>query len=120
MASWPAGLPNPNGTGYTLEPISPFVRTDMEVGAARSRRRTFARNDALSLSWTFTDAQMATFRAWFENSSTGINGGASWFTVSVPVGNTGFSSLEARFMEMYKAAQFGQLFWTVSAKIELR
>lgn len=70
MSSWPSILPSPLVAGYALNPADQTLRTDMESGAARVRRRSRARLDMLDVSWKFTDAQMAIFREWFDNSGT--------------------------------------------------
>jgi hypothetical protein len=66
MQAYPPTLPAPLVSGYTLSPVDQTVRTDMEVGAARVRRRTRARNDLIDVSWLFSPVQMAAFRQWFE------------------------------------------------------
>lgn len=119
MATWPATLPKPLIDGYVLKPVDPTVRTDMESGAARTRRRTSARNDKLSAKWIFTDAQMAIFRTWFDNAAE-CAGGASWFTVTLARGTTGLVSLEARFVGPFQAPVLSGLNWNVSAELELR
>ena len=119
MATWPATLPRPNISGYTLKPVDASVRTDMESGAARARRRTSAKNDKLTVNWTFTDAQMAIFRTWFDNPAENA-GGASWFTVSLARGTTGVVSLEARLVGPFQASVQSGLNWNVSAELELR
>ncbi len=120
MASWPTSLPNPTVNGYTVAPVDATVRTPMEVGADRTRRRTFARNDRLTLGWQMTDAQYTAFRAWFDDNSTGINGGASWFTVTLPIGTNGMQSVNAKFVGPFQAAAFGVLNWTVTGTVEIR
>lgn len=97
MASWPAALPSPKNAGYAISPTNQTVRTDMEVGLARQRRRTADRADHVSVRWLFTDAELDTFRTWFE-SDTDAQGGASWFTVTLYLGNTGSTSVDARFI----------------------
>lgn len=120
MASFPAGFPNPQSSGYSVTPVDQSVRTNMESGAARTRRRTFARNDQIDVSWQLTDAQMATFRTWFENGSTGAAGGAGWFTISLPIGATGITSCTAKFMDGYKFVYKDGFRWIVSGKLELQ
>lgn len=120
MADFPSTLPQPLASGYGISPLDQTVRTDMEVGAARVRRRTSARLDRVTLSWIFTDAQLATFRAWFENDSTGAAGGASWFNVNLAIGTTGLVAVQARFVGVYKADHLGALIWSVSAEVEVR
>ena len=66
MQAYPSTLPAPLVSGYTLSPVDQTVRTDMEVGAARVRRRTRARNDLIDVSFLLTAAQMDEFREWFD------------------------------------------------------
>lgn len=120
MAAWPATLPAPMLEGYRMEPADQTLRTDMEVGTARVRRRSAARKDEVDAVWRFSDAQMAAFRAWFEDAATGIAGGAAWFEVSLPIGDTGVTSCEARFIGAYKAQLKPGLCWAVSGKLEVR
>jgi hypothetical protein len=91
----------------------------MEVGAARSRRRSAARNDHVALSWMLRDIEMLEFRAWFD-SATGAAAGTAWFTVDLPVGDGGIASVEARFVDIFKADLLPGLRWHVSAKVEIR
>lgn len=120
MAAWPGTLPRPVVDGYALQPEDPAVRTDMEVGAMRVRRRTAARNDRVQLTWLFTQAQMDAFRAWYDNSAENA-GGASWFTVDLAIGtSTGVVSVEAQFVEMWKAIALPGLKWRVTAKVQVR
>jgi len=120
MASWPTTLPRPLGRGYALSPADAVVRTDMEGGSAKVRRRTRARNDKLDVVWMFTDAQMTAFRAWFENDTTGASGGASWFTMTVAIGTGSVTSLDCRFIGPFKATVVGSLIWNVTAQLEVR
>lgn len=120
MAAWPTTLPRPLSSGYGLKPVDATVRTDMEGGAARARRRTFARNDKVSVAWLMTDAQLAVFRSWFDNASTGAAGGAAWFTTSLALGSTGSVSVEARFTGPWQLSHLGRLKWSVTAELEVR
>lgn len=119
MATFPAGLPSPEISGYSLQQVDPVVRTEMESGAPRARRRTTARNDIVPVVWKLTDAQFATFRTWFDNSAEAA-GGAAWFTISLAVGQTGLDTVEARFRESFRAAALPGLNWEVSATLEVR
>lgn len=118
-ALWPATLPNPNASGYSVTPVDPARRTDMEVGAARTRRITKARNDRVQASWSFTDAQMAIFRGWWD-ADDGAAGGAAWFSNSLPLGNGGYEAVEARFIGGYKEDSTGYDSWNVSGQLEIR
>jgi len=119
MSSWPSTLPDPMSDGYSIAPIDQTLRTDMEMGAARARRITSARNDALNVVWKMTDAQLATFRTWFD-SPTEAAGGSAWFTISLALGTGGLVSTTARFSGAPKIAHAGSLRWTVSAALEVR
>ena len=119
MATWPSTLPAPSLSGYQLAPVDPALRTEMESGAPRARRRTYSRNDRLHVSWIFNDAQMAAFRAWFE-SDVEAAGGAAWFYIALRIGDTGATTEEARFTGMWQAALVGFNIWNVSASIEVR
>lgn len=119
MPSFPSSLPAPLLEGYSLSPVDPSVRTDMEVGGQRVRRRTKARNDRVDLSWCFSDSQMATFRAWFEDDTTGVSGGSSWFDIKLNIGLGGMTDEEARFTSVWKATRDNQV-WKVTANVEIR
>ncbi len=119
MSTWPTSLPAPNLSGYQLTPNAQTIRTDMEVGAARVRRRSHARLDKIRVSWIFTDAQMDTFRTWFED-DTEAAGGSAWFSIDLRIGNTGATAQEARFVGEYQAVLQKASIWSVSAEIEVR
>lgn len=120
MAAWPSTLPQPLAPGYGINPVDPALRTDMDVGAARVRRRTAARNDRVSVNWLFTDAQLTIFRAWFDDAATGAAGGAAWFTVSLAIGTGGVVPVAARFVGVYRVSHHGALIWSVTAELEVR
>ena len=119
MPAFPTTLPAPLLDGYALSPVDQTARTDMEAGAARVRRRTSARNDVIDVSWCLTPAQLATFRAWFEDDVSGIAGGSSWFDVMLDVGDGAASQQEARFKGAWKA-QRDSSYWKVTAQLEVR
>ena len=117
MATWPTTLPRPLVAGYAIAPMDLTVRTDMEAGAARVRRRSAARNDQVSVTWIFTDTQMATFRAWFDGDCAN---GASWFTVDLNTGDTGLRLVQARFVGPWQSEMQPGPYWQVSGKLEVR
>lgn len=120
MATWPSTLPSPQFGGYQLNPVDPVVRTNMEVGALRARRRSAARLDHVNVAWLFTDAQMAIFRAWFDDGSTGVAGGAGWFTVTLATGDGGKISVSARFAKTFRATLIEGMSWRVAGELEIR
>jgi len=120
MSSWPTTLPAPLANGYSLKPVDQSIRTNMEVGAARSRRRTFARNDKVPVSWLFSDDQMAIFRTWFEHGTTGAAGGAAWFSIVLSIGTGGMATVTARFIGPFTANRIDRANWVVTAELEIR
>lgn len=120
MASWPLNLPSPLADGYSFAPSAQVVRSDMEVGAPRARRRTFARNDRVRANWFLTDAQLEQFRAWFDDSDNGAAAGAAYFDVRLAVATGGLKIVQARFVSPYQAVHAGAKNWRVSAELELR
>lgn len=120
MAAWPTSLPIPSVAGYSLEAIDQTIRTDMEAGAARVRRRTVAQLDMIDVRWVFTISQMATFRTWHGDGSTGAAGGAAWFTIGLQTGDGGVATREARFVNAFSASLVSATVWEVTAKLEVR
>lgn len=117
---YPSTLPRPTFAGYQIAPIDQTARTDMEVGAARQRRRTAARNDHVTLQWVFTDAEMAAFRSWFDGAAEAA-GGAAWFNgLELATGDGDINPVEARFVGPWQASLAPGLIWTVNATVEIR
>lgn len=114
---WPVGLPRPTVSGYGLNPVDQTIRTDMEVGSPRVRRRSLARLDMLDVAWKFTNAQMAVFREWFDTTAAG---GASWFDVELATGDGEIALHQARFNGIWKSSLLPGLNWSVTAKLEVR
>lgn len=118
MATWPSSLPAPLLTDYGFETSDATVRTDMDAGAARVRRRFTAAPDMLQAGWKFTEAQMATFRTFFE---TDLSMGAAWFNLTIKDGRVaGLVSREVRFAAPWRAAFIPGYGWHVSATLEVR
>lgn len=94
-----------------------MVRTDMEAGPARQRRRFTTGPKMSEVTWLFTAAQLALFETFFD---TTLSGGSAWFTMKVPIG--GVNSLRTvRFTEGYSAATTAREFmYQVTSKIEIQ
>lgn len=122
MATFPGTLPAPLLSGYQANPQDQVVRTQMEVGSARSRLRSTAQIDRVAVQWLFTDSEMAAFRTWWyqASGSGGAAYGTSWFSISLPIGQTGLSTVTARFLQPYTAQAGPNLLWHVNAELEVR
>lgn len=116
MSTWPTTLPAPNMAGYSVKPDAGFIRTDMDAGPARQRRRYTSSPSRIPASWVFNATQMAAFKTFYE---TTLDVGTGWFTMTVNAG-AGESALDCRFAEPYSAALVGSGIWQVSANIEVR
>lgn len=114
---WPVVLPAPLTDGYGLEPAPQTIDTDMEVGAPRSRRRSLADLDDVTVAWKFTDAQMKIFRDWWRTTAAA---GAAWFDINLPVGGGGVELKEAKFSGGWKSRLDRGLNWNVTAKLKVR
>src|SRR3990172_5128457 len=96
MAAWP-GLPAPQLDNYVVNTNAEFIRTEMDLGLARQRRRTTARIATIQTSVKLFEAQLETFEGWFE-ADTGARGGVEWFTMPLKNGQ-GLSTWTVRFIE---------------------
>lgn len=110
-------LPRPLLAGYNIAAGTQTVRTDMEVGPPRVRRRTRMTADTVRLSWTFTRSEMQAFREWYDDIAAG---GAAWFSLPVADGFGGVTVREARFISPWQATLLPNLAFTVSAELEVR
>lgn len=77
MSTWPASLPLPLMAGYVVNPQSQTVRTEMETGTPRVRRRSAYRFDHVEVAFTLDDTQMALLREWFDNAGAGTHSGTA-------------------------------------------
>lgn len=109
-------IPIPRAAGYALNPVEQTIRTDMEVGAARVRRRSSARLDKFDVSWNFSEDDFQSFRTWFE---TTLAGGVAWFSIQLVAGKGGMITETARFAGPWKA-DFSDRRWIVTARLEVR
>lgn len=113
---FPAALPKPSMQSYGYTPGNNLLRTEMDTGAARVRRRFIAVPTEVSVQWSFTQAEFATFEAFYRN---GIYDGAAWFTMPIVKGDGEVMRL-ARFKEPYKAAtEAREHLWSVTATLEV-
>jgi hypothetical protein len=77
---WPDTLPEPSADGFSLSPVDQSIRTNMEAGAQRVRRRTLARLDRMNAEVRMTETEFTAFRAWAENAAYSICGASDDFS----------------------------------------
>ena len=110
-------LPAPLAAGYAIEPVDPVIRTDMEVGSPRTRLRSQAELDHVTVSWIFSDADMTAFRAWFRDTAAR---GSAWFSLDLKLGNGGIETAECKFLGIWKSTYIGGGFFNVTGQVEVR
>ena len=89
MRGWPDTLPTFSLPDYRFSPVDQTQRTDMERGAKKTRRITFAKQDMLDVSVKFDDAEMAAFKAWYYDEPWSLTGDSdnvtAWSLTNVTV-----------------------------------
>lgn len=120
MPSYPSQLPMPVQTGYGLQHVSPFMRSDMQSGRSRNRRMFTSVPSQVSVQWFFTrEAEAQLFEGWFRD-DLGAKDGENWFTMTLQT-PIGLQPYECRFIDMYRGptlVAFNK--WQISASIEIR
>lgn len=117
MNTWPAQLPRPLLAGASLEQTSAFVRSEMDVGPARQRRRTSAAPLTQQASVMFNTAQFRLFQAWYRYR---IDDGAAWFEAPFVDNGFGPELVEVRFTEGWRSEPQGRGLYRVSMTLEVR
>ena len=113
---WPTQLPALLRAGYEINPEDPLIRTQMDAGPSRVRRRFTAIPSKVPGKWRMNQTQFAIFEAWHKYD---LLDGAAWFTVNLANGQ-GIQAMEAHFTSPPKKTLLGGMNWEVSAGLEVR
>lgn len=116
MPTWPDQLPLPQLDDYQLSPQAAFVRTDMDAGPARQRRRFTAAPTEIAQRFVLTTAQLGLFEAWYEHR---VASGASWFDAPLRNGR-GLNTVECRFTEPWQTKPLSNGLHEVTCRWETR
>lgn len=92
LPAYPASLPKPRAAGYSLSPGSSVIRSDMDGGRARLRRRHRQMPTACEVNAVLRGAQASIFEGWWAET---IAEGAQAFTVTLLL-PTGLQTVTAR------------------------
>lgn len=115
LPTFPAQLPAHSATGYGYETQAAFVRTTMDTGAARQRRRFLTVPTRIPVTWLFTQKQLALFEAFVKYD---LMDGAAWFQMNVST-SLGMRMLKVRIIESSKPTlAVAQQSWNLAAVIE--
>ena len=113
---WPNTLPLPTIDGYGVHPGEAILRTDMEAGPARQRRRFTQVPSRISVRWVLRRDQFALFEAWYRWHA---KEGGAWFDIDL-LGGVGLTVHEARFTRQFEARIRSGVLWEVTSELEIR
>jgi hypothetical protein len=114
--TFPTTLPKPSMRQYSLTPFNNVLRTEMESGPARTRRRYISVPTDVSVTWTLTLAELDAFQTFYRDT---IYDGAGWFLMPVVMGD-GEAMRKARFKQPYQAETLAnEHVWRVTATLEV-
>lgn len=113
---WPTTLPLPSVEGYGLTPQEAVLRTDMESGPARQRRRFRQTPTRITVRWLFSEFEFAIFEAWYKYHA---DEGGQWFEI-ILTGGLGLLAHEARFTRQFEAQLMSARRWQVKSELEIR
>lgn len=117
---WPERLPTPFHDGYNYAPVSPFIRTPMDSGHARHRRRSRVVKTKINVSWKIPREDMKDFRYFvFE-----LVGGSGWGFFQTPLLFDGdqCKMMKARFLDAetpFSVANEENMVLVVTAAVEV-
>ncbi len=115
MPTFPTQLPAPLINGYTLQPQDVGIRTSMDSGIARTRKRFSTRPiTTVPVNWLMTQNQFAIFDAWM------LAYASDWFSINL-AGGLGLQTVLARLVGTWTSMPAGSsALWSVSATLEVR
>lgn len=115
---WPVGLPYPSADGYTTESQDVTIRTDMETGPARVRRRYTSGIDTTQLTWVLSESQVAQWITFYEDEWLQ---GAAWASIPMLSPRTAsIGSYTARPTSQPKYTLVNDTTWKVALTVEVR
>ena len=113
---WPDRLPLPTIEGYGIQPGEAILRTEMEAGPARQRRRFTNVPSRITVRWVMRAEQFLLFESWYRWAA--AEGGA-WFEIDL-LGGLGLLPQEARFTRQFEARPYRGRLWEVTSELEVR
>ncbi len=116
MITWPDKLPFPTVEGYSIQPGDAIVRTNMEAGSARQRRRFTQVPSRIQVRWLMSQTQFAIFEAWYRWEA---REGGAWFDITL-LGGLGLLSQQARFTQPFQTQLVTGTLWEIRTELEVR
>jgi len=116
IPSWPSQVLPELSTSYAQNMEAMSMRTQMDSGFVRQRRRFTTELQTYAVEWEMFDSQYQIFISWFDEV---LNHGNEWFNINLATGG-GLSIQKARFVGAKYASQYASFaFWKVSASLEV-
>lgn len=117
LVCWPDRLPFPS-VQYSYQPKASYVRTDMDAGRPRVRRRFLKTPTTVALQWSLTQEQLELFEGFVFHD---LLGGIAWFVMPIANGR-GINRVKVRFSQPDSPYQVSLVApdreWTVTAQAE--
>lgn len=113
---FPEILPYPTVESYSIRPDEAIIRTDMESGPARQRRRYTQTPSKITVRWIMSPEQFCLFEAWYKYYG---KEGAEWFSINL-LGGIGLTEQDARFTQQFEASLIAGRLWQITSELEIR
>lgn len=113
---FPKILPYPTVDSYSIRPDEAIIRTEMEAGPARQRRRYTQTPSRISVRWIMSPEQFCLFEAWYKYYA---KEGAEWFVITL-LGGIGLTEQDARFTQQFEASLIAGRLWQITSELEIR
>lgn len=118
LISYPENLPQPQLKALTFKQQSNLLRTIMDSGRARVRRRFQSVPTSMTATWRCKNSDAAAFEGFITHA---LHDGSAWFTMSI-ITPLGMAEHEVRFitspLEDYKP--LSAIWWQYKAQIEIK
>jgi hypothetical protein len=113
--TFPTTLPNVLMTDYGYQPVDNRIRTEMEGGLPRMRRRFMSNPVDFDVRWKFSMTELGIFEKFYRED---LMSGVAWFNIKL-VNGAGETTYLARFKEPYSVKpEAREHYWSVAAKLE--
>lgn len=115
--NYPSQLRPPLRENYSVQHVSPLLRTQMQSGRARQRRLFTSVPSMVQVSFHFgSEAEARLFEVFFQDT---LKDGAEWFNAPLRT-PMGFQNYECRFTDIYGPLELSGRSWRTSAQLEIR
>lgn len=114
IPAWPERLPPPTLANYSYQAQAPLIRTNMDTGLARQRRRFVSIPSQIGVQFVLNQEQLALFEAFCHYD---LLDGLCWFTARIANGME-VQGVKARWIGAWKVDLLDAGIWQVSGTLE--